>query len=729
MQNPTPSQDRNIHTKVLNELRELLTRLPQKASNPQLSRAMAKLKDQIAPYLQDLDDSIQSLQEHANWDTFTIAFYGETNAGKSTTIETLRMVLGEETKNQSRQKFREIQEKDGLSRSALTSQQMQISDAKNELQQLPARIEEQKAELLAEANRQNTQVELLRERIASLKANASLFQKLMNFVRKLPEEKQLPTEEQALANLKQANETARTQLDATLGKTQNALQQLQSQFDCSIALTNNLAPWSDGQIVGPGSSDYTVDTQAYLFQAGNQNFKLIDVPGIEGKETNVMDSIMRAVKSAHAVFYVTSKAAAPQTGDLGSPGTLEKIREHLGDQTEVWSIFNKRITNPMQLQKPELLTDGEKESLKVLDETMRKHVGEQYRGCISISAQPAFLASADCLVPMSDLDGNRAKFLKQMSPQEVLARTGVAQFVHWLTQSMVSDSEKRIRAANLKKVSIKVQNTAQALLTEQRDSLEPQCKDIQADWTKVRTQLESEVGMFGRRINAIGQSEIQNFEITLRQTMYKRIDSGIDNEEVQPLFEQALESESKSLEQRAQKKMIQKLDEFGTSVSERLQRFTERVDELQNVNRNMNSTSFDKKPKLNFKFDNDINYVGLAASLFGGVLMFWNPAGWALLSIGAITIALGLAKAVWGWFDEDFKKNEQRKAVTKNLNQLMESMTDEFKITSATAIKEISQKTAQLQAEVEASVEQSRTISIELKHVAVELQQLSKSIS
>ena len=729
MQNPSSTQDRNIHNRVLNDVRDLLTKIPQKALNQQLSAAMSKLEEMIAPARKDLDEGIQSLQKHAKWDTFTIAFYGETNAGKSTIIETLRMVLGEETKNQSRQKFREFQDREELSMSALTSLQMQISNTKDQLQQLPDQIEEQKALLKTEANRKSAQVEQLREKITTLKANSSLFQKLLNLLRKLPEEKQLPTKEQELANLKQAHETTRTQLDAKLGQSQNELLRLQEQFDRSINALANLTPWSDGQIVGTGRSDFTVNTQAYRFQAGGQNFELLDVPGIEGKETKVMDSIMGAVKSAHAVFYVTGKAAAPQTGDPGSPGTLEKIREHLGDQTEVWSIFNKRITNPLQLEKPELLTDDEKESLKVLDATMSKQLGQQYQGCISISAQPAFLAAANCLVPMSDLDGNRNKFLKKMSEQDVLSRSGVAQFVRWLTQSMVSGSEKRIRAANIKKITTKVHHAAQALLTEQRDVLGPLCQDIQADWTKVRSQLESDVDVFDKSINAIGQSEIQNIETVLRQNMYQRIENGIDNKEVQPLFEQALEIESKSLEKRLQDKMTRKLDEFGSTVFERLQRFTERVDELQSVNRDVNARSFGKNYKFNFKFGNGVSYVGLVSSLVGGVLMFWNPAGWVLLGIGAVTAVVGLAKAVWGWFDGDFKKQEQRKAITKNLNQLKESLVDEFKKASAVAVKEITQKTKQLQAEVEASVEETKTISNELKHVAVKLQQLSNSIN
>ena len=123
---------------------------------------------------------------------------------------------------------------------------------------------------------------------------------------------------------------------------------------------------ADGSIIGNGRSDYTLDTQRYLFTSGNQKFAILDVPGIEGNETKVVKSIWNAVKKAHAVFYVTSKAAPPQKGDGNNSGTLEKIKSHLGAQTEVWSIYNKRITNPMQLEKPEIIASRRNKTIEEL---------------------------------------------------------------------------------------------------------------------------------------------------------------------------------------------------------------------------------------------------------------------------------------------------------------------------------------------------------------------------
>jgi hypothetical protein len=46
------------------------------------------------------EDELGLLEEHAEWEKFTIAFFGETNAGKSTIIESLRILFKEESRQQ-----------------------------------------------------------------------------------------------------------------------------------------------------------------------------------------------------------------------------------------------------------------------------------------------------------------------------------------------------------------------------------------------------------------------------------------------------------------------------------------------------------------------------------------------------------------------------------------------------------------------------------------------------
>lgn len=53
----------------------------------------------------EINKSIEELKKNQEWDTFTIAFYGETNAGKSTIIESLRIYYQEEDKAKNQKKF------------------------------------------------------------------------------------------------------------------------------------------------------------------------------------------------------------------------------------------------------------------------------------------------------------------------------------------------------------------------------------------------------------------------------------------------------------------------------------------------------------------------------------------------------------------------------------------------------------------------------------------------
>lgn len=46
------------------------------------------------------DGELELLEEHAEWDKFTMAFFGETNAGKSTIIESLRILFKEESRKE-----------------------------------------------------------------------------------------------------------------------------------------------------------------------------------------------------------------------------------------------------------------------------------------------------------------------------------------------------------------------------------------------------------------------------------------------------------------------------------------------------------------------------------------------------------------------------------------------------------------------------------------------------
>lgn len=62
-------------------------------------KAIDHIVEQLRGMQHKFDDELALLEGHVEWDKFTIAFFGETNAGKSTIIESLRILFEEESRS------------------------------------------------------------------------------------------------------------------------------------------------------------------------------------------------------------------------------------------------------------------------------------------------------------------------------------------------------------------------------------------------------------------------------------------------------------------------------------------------------------------------------------------------------------------------------------------------------------------------------------------------------
>ncbi len=80
---------------------------------------LAEMTSHFKSLQETFNSKLSFLEQHAEWDKFTLAFFGETNAGKSTIIESLRILFNEE----SREKFIERNKGD------LETAEKELSDA------------------------------------------------------------------------------------------------------------------------------------------------------------------------------------------------------------------------------------------------------------------------------------------------------------------------------------------------------------------------------------------------------------------------------------------------------------------------------------------------------------------------------------------------------------------------------------------------------------------------
>lgn len=88
-----------------NEVKEVISEAVQdsfaeKYNNEEENAFAQNIKNQLAEINDVFKKEIEELEQSSEWDKFCISFFGETNAGKSTIIESLRIIYNEESRLQ-----------------------------------------------------------------------------------------------------------------------------------------------------------------------------------------------------------------------------------------------------------------------------------------------------------------------------------------------------------------------------------------------------------------------------------------------------------------------------------------------------------------------------------------------------------------------------------------------------------------------------------------------------
>lgn len=718
----------DMYTHVEAEISGILRVLEDGSDDMQVAVAKqtaAQVFDQLS---RQVKEQIAALQRHAEWDTFTIAFYGETNAGKSTIIELLRILLDEQSKAEARQQFRALQ-----ARHDITEEQLErLNAALLQCQAASAVVKEElevaERKLAARSELLHGEITTLQRKIDNEARLASIWRRLWLMMVNSPEQKLL-VQLQADAKVIDAGRAGELvplqQRHALAQETQDVAAREFQAFERTMLQLANLA---DGAIIGNGRSDFTLATQDYRFKVGGQQFALLDVPGIEGKEDKVIGNIWAAVHKAHAVFYVTAKAAAPQSGDAGHKGTLEKIKEHLGAQSEVWTVFNKRITNTVQLEKDVLLSKDEQESLLVLDSKMREQLGEKYCGHISLSAQPAFLAAAECLVPGSQDARNKAKFENKLGRDELLQRSGAYDFRQVLTGTLVKDHKAKIRRSNANKANSMVKTVCVELGRLLAGSFRPLARKLEQEGVQTIAQLDITLGTLKRRLETRGEQAVSQFGTKIRHRIYARIDDDISNDDFEFALKRYLREEQEDLIAALPAGIAKDVEKFQESISDVMERFQEHTSELLDVYTNLRIDGMAGKFDLKIEIDNGVNVPGLLGALAGGLLMIWNPGGWIMIAVGAVTALAGAAKALWGMVSSEYKKAQQRKSTDANLNKITDQLRESMRTSLDDAMPQLAPRVAALKHAVQAPALQMAGLATILAKTEKQLTQLSKTM-
>ncbi|GBU14677.1 hypothetical protein AwPolaro_00550 [Polaromonas sp.] len=703
------------------------------AKSLELEQVRANAKQILTQYKQKTEMEVKELERLSEWDVFTVVFYGETNAGKSTLIETLRILLGEGEKHKTRQQFHELTKN-------IDFEQLAKSDERIRL--LPLELDERKkaAESFQHALRVNVKREqdTLAKQACDLeqkKQNRSLFQKIMDMFRKMEEEAVLEDARVSFAALQASHIKLGQARSAAIAVFERKVAEELRGFAEAKKAIEALEPLQDGEIIGTGRSDFTRHVTAYPFQIGEERFQLLDVPGIEGDEKIVQAQIDESVKKAHVVFYVTRKATPPGSGSEGQEGTIDKIKRQLGDQAEVWAIYNKAASNARALAGNTLLNDGEQESLKAMEASLLAQLGAGvFQGVKTVSCLPAFYASAPCLLPTNTHHRSKNKFLEAMPADELLRRSGMTEFIKFLTNEICVNYKPKIKHANLKKIRTCLEQGI-AYVQELRKTFDTLAKNLSRQYQSSFIQIDELLEATTRRLQSECKDALSTKKADSRTSIYNFIETDCSNDDFKSKLKSTIDALKKSVGVDLEMRFEGVFNTFKADVQEIVKKNKRNVDEIMEYSMPQNMFKSEFSFRLDFEMDNGINVLGIVSSLGGAAALIFtafltsNPVGWTVASVlGAIGLVLSFYTAIRGWLSSDFKMEQQRESADENLKNVFDKLEEVLVNNLSKAGEKLGEALAETKVQLKMPFEQSQTTIETLSEIALRMTDFKKRI-
>ena len=215
----------------------------------------------------------------------------------------------------------------------------------------------------------------------------------------------------------------------------------------------------DGEIVGDGRQDFTQTYHEYEMMVNGQNFCLIDVPGIEGKENLYKGKIGEALRKAHLIFYVNGHNKNIDRG------TAAKVKEYMGEGVQIVVLQNMR-GNVDQFEEPEdrktIITSATNTILKAIEKDFRGLVGDKFAMSIPVMGLLAMCAYGEFSSNRKDLKNKQSillEYFKEDNLSEEQARNKIRQLsnidavIHAIS-SRANNYKREIAKANFVKLEM-----------------------------------------------------------------------------------------------------------------------------------------------------------------------------------------------------------------------------------------------------------------------------------
>lgn len=504
----------------------------------------------------------------------------------------------------------------------------------------------------------------------------------------------------------------------------------------------------DGTIIGNGSQDFTKDYRTYLFNIHGTNAQLIDIPGIEGDETQFKSIIERALKKCHLVCCVTRAVKGFETN------TLDKIKSYLGKTVKVMGILNIPENPKKEYDGEDYCSEMEnriaisaRNTSNVQSSLLEVIQPELYSRTMAVAALPGL-----CAIAWRDNDSSFSEYQDYVDNEPVrlslkrLKRQQDSFLLHASRESLFEVSRmKELRVAieeSCRNTPVRIRYNALLRLRAAIDDayLKPMPEKIQAfrkhrdnvdiECDRLIGRLEDDSFRMQRNIDHAAQDAVYDFlrKEMLENIIYKHIERnvGINADELN----RELQSKEEQLSEGLKQKIVDTIKSVQSDFSNRIAQSTK--DWAKDMARNIAALSINV-PSFNPDSFDFAEATDMALSI-GGYIWSGSTIGSAFPGIGtAIGAIVGAIIGVIMVLVEKLLSRNKKITLYKNnarkrFEPYCDKVWDAIKDKVALLSNELSEQIDRLIAQVSSKKEAAHKTYEMISHFAKDMRSLSDDL-
>lgn len=650
---------KEIYQKIENEISNINLEIPIDLNfNQKLIENIQNSTEGIRKILNNLNVDISNLEENSEWKTYTISFIGETNAGKSTIIEALRI------------KYNEPEKKN------ITEKNFTITSEINELES-KLKLEEENFNIQKETqnNKLTSQLNILNNK--SEKKIKSFFAKIILLFNKnyVPFKKEMEIIENELKE-----NTAKNFFEIETVKN-----------DISKIEINKSNIVYDGEIIGDGRLDFTQGNKEYSIYINDEEIKLIDVPGIEGDEVKFEKIIETAVQKSHCVFYVTRSSKPLELG------TVQKVKKYIKNQADIYAILNLNLNQ----YKTEYLNESfekiyhnQLQSIDSIDEQLNKELNENFIRILPLNGHWSFLSSANFLK-----EGKFSKDLTKLlsifnNKQNIEEKSNFISIEKAIIET-ISQKDIKIEKINRLKITALIDQIIFELKQNDERYLNHKfLNEINEQGDRANSELNALYIKVQKKLHGLKEFLLNNFKNTTYSEIRDYINKNdIDKEKYNSQIQKIIENNQNKFKKEIENEINNVNNNLGIEIQSILEKFLDRLSILSTTN----SISFSNS-NINVDFDFTLDNIKMGFGYLarvGGLAMSGFALGSIIPGIGNVAGAIiggivGLFASIFTFFQSteskkakilysiDIKLKEQLKIIDKDLDTSFNTMLNDI---------------------------------------------------